>query len=195
MKDLEQIRLELKTLLPHKRYRHTLGVEETAVKLGEQNGLDTGKLRYAALLHDIGKSVDRSEQLRYSEEHNIPLSDDDRMAPGVIHAIISEFIAKKDFGVTDPTILESIRYHTTGFQGMSLFDKVIFAADYLDPGRGFRNERQLFNLTLRDFEQGVFEIIKDKINFVIKKGDALHPLSTAFYETQRLLLGRRGEFK
>jgi predicted HD superfamily hydrolase involved in NAD metabolism len=193
MKDLEQIRLDLKILLSHKRYRHSLGVEDVAVKLGERNGLDTEKLRFAALLHDIGKSVEIAEQARYADERKIPLTADDLLAHGVIHSHISVFMAERDFGVTDPVILQAIRYHTTGFAGMTLFDKALFAADYLDPSRGFRNERQLLNLALRDIEKGVLEIVKDKMIFVIRKGEALHPLSAEFYETQRILILNRDE--
>lgn len=188
MKDPEQIRKDLKVILSHKRFRHTLGVEETAVILGEKNGQDVEKLRIAALLHDIGKSVEKTDQLHYAQEHKIPLTDDDRAAPGVIHSRISVFMAERDYCISDPDILRAVRHHTTGFSGMTVFDKCIFAADYLDPGRGFRNERQLMNLTLNDFDKGVLEIIKDKMVYVIRKGETLHPQSIEFYNTQRLLL-------
>lgn len=184
MESLDKIREHLKTVQNNKRYIHSLGVEKVAAELGNTFGLNDMRIRTAALLHDIGKNMNYEEQIDFARVNGISLVPDDLLAKGVIHSILGSHIARRDFHIDDNEILDAIRYHTTGRAGMTLFQKVVFAADYLDPGRGFRNERDLDALVRKDFEAGLLEIIKDKIAFVVRKGEHLHPLSVEFYNSQ-----------
>jgi len=182
--DSKSIQHQLEKLLTHGRYQHTLGVVKTAIKIGIIIGLDTEKLRIAALLHDAGKSLRLYEQVKLASDRSIFLTEDDRKAHGVIHSIIGTYLAKTDFGINDKEILDSIRWHTSGRGSMTTFDKIIFAADYLDPYRKLKESRKLLHLTLNNFELGVFEILKRKIKWVIDQGDHLHPLALEFYNKQ-----------
>ena len=191
MDTIEKIRQHLKTIQDPKRFRHTLGTEELALLFAESFRLDADKTRTAALLHDVAKSMGHEEQIAYAAKNGIILSEHDLLAKGVIHAVVGSRIAEQEFGVTDPEILSAIRYHTTGRAGMTLFEKVIYAADYLDPSRGTRNERDLLALAKNDFEKGVFEIVRDKLSFYIRRGEHLHPLSVEFYCFQLDLLRKK----
>lgn len=183
----------LKKIQNPKRFQHSLGTEQTAVNLGNLFHLDSARIRTAALLHDIGKSMNLEEQIAFADKNRIHLAKEDLQAKGVIHAILGSFIAEQEFDIKDPEVLNAIRYHTTGHAGMTLFQKIIFASDYIDPSRGARNERNLEKLVMEDLEKGVLEIIKDKLTFVVRKGEYLHPLSVEFYNSQLELVRSRGD--
>ncbi|MGZ7246658.1 bis(5'-nucleosyl)-tetraphosphatase (symmetrical) YqeK, partial [Streptococcus pyogenes] len=43
----------------------------------------------------------------------------------------------EDFGLEDEEILQAIQRHTVGAREMSLLDKVLYVADYIEPNRDF----------------------------------------------------------
>ncbi len=183
MIELDKIRHEIQIMLSDERFLHTLGVEEICNLIGEKYLVDTNRLRAAALLHDIGKSLSVEDQLRIGRHYHISFSKDDIKARGIIHAKIGSAIANKKFGIKDREILNAISNHATGKTGMTMFSKIIFAADFLDPNRGY-DYKPYLNLVLDDFEKGILEIAKQKIFFVINKKEYLHPAAIAFYNYQ-----------
>jgi predicted HD superfamily hydrolase involved in NAD metabolism len=189
--NIQEIRDYLKKTLPEKRYRHILGTEETAVRLGRHYQEDIQKLSLAALLHDCAKYMNKTEQLQFAKENRIHLSSDDLKAAGIIHAKIGAYLAKKQFQVRDRGILDAISFHSTGAPGMDRFQKILFASDYLEPTRGFSQNEVLKKMIIKDFEKAIFEIIKRKLLYVLEKGEYLHPLSLEFYNTQLDLLNNK----
>ncbi|MCI8566072.1 MAG: nicotinate (nicotinamide) nucleotide adenylyltransferase [Lachnospiraceae bacterium] len=131
----ENLTMAIKHRLSAGRFLHTLGVEETAQGLANKYGADAERARIAALLHDIAKPLDTKEILRICEEGGDPIREEERACEKVLHARAGAVIAEKEFGVTDPEILNAIRFHTTGRPEMSLLEKIIFIADYIEPGR------------------------------------------------------------
>jgi len=125
--------------LTGKRYEHTVAVAEEAARLGEL--FLPGRinnLRAAALLHDITKRADFQKQLQYCEEFGIIIRSDDMLSPTVFHAITGAALAQRDFAdITDGEIISGIRWHTTGRAGMTVFDSIIYLADYIEPTRTF----------------------------------------------------------
>ena len=135
---LDELRATVKTRLSEKRYDHTLGVEATAGRLGKIFLPDNiGELRAAALLHDISKEYSEAELvelLKISE--NISPSDLD--TPAAFHAFAAPEIIKRDFSeYATSEILSAVFNHTTGCENMSLFDKIIFISDYIEPTRTY----------------------------------------------------------
>jgi predicted HD superfamily hydrolase involved in NAD metabolism len=188
MMDIIEIRKNLKETLPDRRFRHILGAEETSAWLGGVFHEDADRLRTAALLHDCAKYMKKPELLEYAVKNGILLTEDDRKAAGIIHAKIGAYIAAKQYLIKDKEILDSIAFHSTGAPDMTRFQKIIFASDYLEPNRGFEENKSLRELIVRDFEKGVFEIIKRKLRYVLERGDYLHPLSLDFYNHQLMLI-------
>lgn len=125
--------------LTPKRYDHTVAVAEEAARLGELYMPEKiNNLRASALLHDITKRADFQKQLQYCEEFGIIIGSDDMLSPKVFHAITAAAVAERDFAdLTDDEILSGIRWHTTGREGMTVFDAIIYLADYIEPTRTF----------------------------------------------------------
>lgn len=131
-----KIRERIKSELSAERARHIFAVEEEAQALCKI--LDCTEfyedLSYAALLHDITKEKSFQEQLKICEKYAIILSDEELLSPKTIHAITAAAVAKNEYGMKN-NICEAIRYHTTGRQNMTLFEKIIFIADYIEKTR------------------------------------------------------------
>ncbi len=189
--NINEIRSRLKSMLTKKRYLHTLGTEETALRLGKIYYHDYDRLSIAALLHDVGKSLNYEKQLEYIESRRILLSPDDIKAKGTIHAKVGRVIAEAEFGIKDPEILDAIAYHPTGNGNMTMLQKIVFASDYLDPNRGYKENKNIFELIENDFEKGILQILKLKIIYILQKNEHLHPLSIEFYNKQLELSFRK----
>ncbi len=136
---LFHLRERIRPYLKQKRYEHTLAVEREAERLGQMFLPEkTEKLRAAALLHDITKRDDIEKQLQYCREFGIIYRNADLNSPKTFHAKTAAGVAARDFSdVTDPEIISGIRWHTTGRDGMTVFEAIIYLADYIEETRTF----------------------------------------------------------
>ena len=127
--------------MKEKRYAHTLGAEQEAVKIAGIFGCCGDfikKIKTAAILHDITKEFDMPKQLEICKEYKIKLSPDDKKAVKAVHAKTGAYIAKFEFGADD-TVFHGIYNHTIGdpSRELSLFDKIIYLADWTEPHRDY----------------------------------------------------------
>ena len=116
---------DLRSVLPEKRFRHSLGVSEEAVRLAEKYGADKDKARLAGLLHDCAKGV-TIPQLKWIGMTMEDFSPEpaDGFSYRVLHGPLGAVVAERRYGVTDPEVLSAISKHTTGGKSMSLLDLV-----------------------------------------------------------------------
>ncbi|WP_338451547.1 bis(5'-nucleosyl)-tetraphosphatase (symmetrical) YqeK [Niallia oryzisoli] len=168
-----------KQLTPH-RYQHTLGVMETAVLLAKKYGVDEKKAELAAIFHDYAKFRDKEEMKSIIVEQ--------KMDPELLeyngelwHAPVGAYLAEKEAGVTDPEILDAIRYHTSGRPKMTKLEKVIYLADYIEPGRHFPGVEDVREIANQDLNQALIEAIKNTIVFLMKKNQRIFPLTFLTY--------------
>jgi len=147
---LSALREKIRPYLTEKRYVHTLAVEKAAAELGKVYLSDqTEKLRVSALLHDITKKADLEKQLQYCTEFAIMVSETDLYAPKIFHAKTAAALAGRDFAPwVDADVLSGIRWHTTGRDGMTVFEAIVYLADYIEDTRTFPD-----CVTLREYFQ------------------------------------------
>ena len=140
-KDLEFLRTELSKFISGKRLTHSLAVEKEAENLGKLFKLPkntVNQLRACAILHDITKEKSTAEQIALCEEFGYKVSIEDVNSPKVFHSVTGAFLAKKLYGsYVCKTVYNGIKYHTTGREKMTLFEKLIYLADYIEPTRTF----------------------------------------------------------
>jgi len=136
---LDALRAQVQTRLTPRRFAHTLGVEACVARLGERLGLpNVGELRAAALLHDITKEYSEEEHTALLCAHGTVLDGQTRRMTALLHSMTAPLVIRRDFAAfaTD-AILSAVRCHTTGKVGMTLFDKILFIADYIEDGRTY----------------------------------------------------------
>ena len=132
---MDEIRKSLKKELDKSRYEHTMGVMYTAAALAMAHGVDQKKAMLAGLLHDCAKCIPNEEKMELCKKYHIELTQAEIDNPALIHAKLGAFLARKKYHVTDEELLHAILVHTTGEPGMNLLDKIIYIADYIEPGR------------------------------------------------------------
>lgn len=140
---LDGIRSILPNHISGKRLLHTVSVEAEAEAIGKLFDLSEAeiyKLRCAALLHDLTKEKKLDGQIELCERFGIPYTDEDVKSPKVFHAFTGAFLARELFpDLVDETVFNGIKYHTTGREDMTLFEKIIYLADYIEPQRTFED--------------------------------------------------------
>ena len=137
---LSVLRAELSKEMSAKRYRHTLEVENMVVRLGALYAPDQLLvLRAAALLHDITKEYSPDRHLMIFAQKGMTLTREDLLAPKTFHARTAVEVAAERYPDLCEEVLSCIRWHTTGRRGMTLLEKLVYLADYIDLSRSFEN--------------------------------------------------------
>ena len=130
---------ELEVLLSERlkpaRFRHTMGVAETAERLARKYGADPMRARLAGMLHDCAKSMDYDQMVALVKGNVPDLDGEELSTEPVLHAPAGMLLARDEYGVRDPEILSAIRRHTLGDKNMTLLDAVIFVSDFIEPSR------------------------------------------------------------
>ncbi len=167
---------KLKGTLKESRFRHTIGVAETAVSLAKHYGADTDKAYLAGLLHDSAKNFTDDELFALCDKYKIRLSENDRKAPAIIHSYVGAALAKEEYGVKDSEILDAIYSHSTGCEDMSLLSKIIFVADMTEPLRkDFPGLSEIRRLMYEDIDKALVASMDANISYTKMKGSFLHP--------------------
>lgn len=172
--NLEEMRKKLSQELSYVRYQHVLNVEETAIKLAEHYGAPVKKARTAALLHDCAKPLSRKHLLRILEGFDIVVDDTEKSLTPVLHAPVGAIMAEEEYGVDDPDILRAIRYHTIGTPDMRLLDKIIYLADYIEPGRVCSGIDQVRKLAFANIDKAIIKASSNSLVYEIGRDNLIH---------------------
>lgn len=95
--------------------------------------------------------------------------------PELWHAPVGAYLVQREAGVQDEDILDAIRYHTSGRPGMTLLEKVIYVADYIEPNRAFPGVDEVRKLAETDLNQALIQSIKNTMVFLMKKNQPVFP--------------------
>lgn len=180
---LAEIKKQLHKKLKKERYQHTLGVMYTASSLAMCYGCDIEKALTAGLLHDCGKYCPPKDQIRLCGKYGIRLTESELEMPALIHAKLGAYLAEHDYGITDREILDAITYHTTGRPGMTLLDKIIYIADYIEPNRKLiPGLQEIRSIVFQDIDQAVCLSAAGTIRYLKDGGKAVDPMTVNTYE-------------
>ena len=141
MNDLYLLEQQMENRLDSYRMAHTRSVRDECLRLAALFGLsarDTALLAEAALLHDSTKALQIAEQATMAQILGIELTRDDLDSPATLHAITGAAMARVDFEAP-VAVTAAIACHTTGKENMTLLDKLLFLADYIEPTRKFED--------------------------------------------------------
>ena len=160
--DLWKLDKKLQKEVDEDRYHHTLGVMFTAASMAMVWGEDLEKARVAGLLHDCAKSIGNKKKITLCEIYKFELTEVERYYPFLMHAKVGAFLAKDKYKVEDPEILSAITWHTTGKEDMTLLEKIISFADYIEPARNKAPHlTRLRKLAFTDIDECMYEILKE----------------------------------
>ena len=152
--DLAWLREKAHAMLKPKRVFHVLGCEETAVQLARRWGADESDAAEAAILHDVTKKLSFSEHLELCKKYAIVNDNLENSNEKLLHAKTGAALCRELFGVTD-AVYDAIRWHTTGRAGMTLLEKIVYMADYMEPNRDFPGVEALRKLAFEDLDEAM----------------------------------------
>ncbi len=173
---LEDLRCVALSMLDPRRIPHVLGTEETAAALALRWGADEESARRAALLHDCTKKFEKELQLALCRQYGIEPDAAERREGKLLHAITGAAVAYADFGVSGE-VRDAIRWHTTGKADMTLLEKIIYLADYIEPTRDFCDLTELRRLAFEDLDGALLLGFTMAVEDLAKKGMPVHPNS------------------
>jgi predicted HD superfamily hydrolase involved in NAD metabolism len=164
----------VKKQLTEHRYVHTIGVMETSIKLADHYGADNKKAELAAIFHDYAKFRPKDEMKQIIIEQNMPsllLEYNSELW----HAPVGAYLVEKEAGIQDIEVLDAIRYHTSGRIDMTLLDKIIYLADYIEPGRHFPGVDEVRAMAEENLDHALLQAMKNTIQFLMKKNQPVFP--------------------
>ncbi len=186
MYSLEELKDFMYNTLPEKRFLHVLSVAEDAEEMAQIFSLNKAPLLRAALLHDCTKPLSYEEHLALCEKHNFPLSENDLSSPEILHAVTGALVAKNFYGESDE-VFSMIYSHSTGKENMTIGEKIIFLADFMEKTRthsACQTVRRSFfkNIEKADTPSGkcyvldvtVFQVLSYTLDFLKEKNVYIH---------------------
>ena len=168
----------LKAHLSAKRFAHSMNVAAECRKLAEKYGEDPEKAYFAGLLHDICKELPDDEQKALVLESGYTVCREEMETRSLWHGIAGAYYIKKEFGVEDIDILNSIRFHTVGRAGMSRLEEIVYIGDLVSAERDYKDVDKMRKLAYTDLNAAMLEAFAFSMKSVIKKGGVI-PICTA----------------
>ncbi|MDE7415226.1 MAG: bis(5'-nucleosyl)-tetraphosphatase (symmetrical) YqeK [Lachnospiraceae bacterium] len=198
---MKKIKKYLKKHLTKDRYHHTLGVAYTAIAMAMRYNPDPSnsdfikRAEIAGLLHDCAKCMDNDKKLHICEKNNIAHSSFEASHPYLLHGKVGAYIAKKKFDIRDEEILQAITWHTTGRPNMSLLEKIIFIADYIEPSRNPIPELdEIRQLAFIDIDRAMEKILCNTLKFLEEKGNPMDKMTQTTYDSYVRPIYKGGNF-
>ena len=173
---MEQLEPIVLRLLNPNRVAHVLGCRDTAVELAKRWGADENDAARAGLLHDITKALDGPLQLTLCREYGTILDEFGYKYPKTLHALTGSLVAERIFGESE-AVVSAICHHTTGKAGMTLLEKIIYVADYMEPCRNFPGVEKLRELAFSDIDAALKLGLEMTLQHLKNLGDEVSPAS------------------
>ena len=181
---MEELEKEVIALMNPNRVAHVLGCRDTAVELARVYGENEVDAARAGLLHDITKAIDGPLQLTLCDEYGIVLDTFSRSFPKTLHALTGSLVAERIFGENE-NVVSAICHHTTGRANMTLLEKIIYIADYVEPNRDFPGVEEMRAMAYTDLDKAVLMGLESAVAHVRRQGQGLAPATLEALEFLR----------
>ncbi len=179
----QKLRKELEKELKPDRFDHTLGVAYTAASMAMIHGANVEKALIAGFLHDCAKCMSHEEQIKICEKNKIDITDVERRNHSLLHAKVGMYLARTKYDVYDTEILGAIRWHTTGREDMTLLEKIVYIADFIEPNRKpLENMEQIRKEAFDDIDRCLSHILHDSVIYLRTIGKECDEATMNAYE-------------
>lgn len=190
--DISRLDNEMKKELKPSRYVHTLGVAATAYDLAIRWNYPAVTAQVAGILHDCAKCISDEKRINVCEKNHIPITDIERKYPHLLHGKVGAYYCKSKYDVYDEQVAHAIAVHTTGCPNMNLLDKIIFVADYIEPGRDKQPRLDVIRYTaFNDLDLCVYLILEDSVNYLNSNPDMVDPTTIETFEYYKKYMKER----
>ncbi len=185
----DECRKMLKDSISNRRYLHSIGVSNTSACLAMKYGCDLYSALIAGLLHDCAKGLKENDLIKKCEEAGIKITDVEYANPELLHAKAGSVVAKEKYGISDNGILGAIRCHTTGRPEMTLLEKIVFVADYIEPNRtNLPMLEDVRKLAFDDIDRSVCLLCRLTLDHLKDNAKSIDPQTMKTYEYYKELI-------
>lgn len=176
----DEIVTKEKSNMDEKRFKHCIGVSETSRKLARLNNYDEDKAALAGFVHDYAKQVAPERFIEVIKEKHF---DPDLLNynRAIWHGIVGAYFIEKELKISDPEILTAIKRHTTADVEMTTLDKIVFVADFMEPGRNFPGVEEARKVAFDNLDNGVGFELAHTLDFLITNRKKIYPKTFAAY--------------
>jgi predicted HD superfamily hydrolase involved in NAD metabolism len=164
----------VKVQLTEHRYTHTIGVMETAIMLSKKYNVSEEKAEIAAIFHDYAKFRPKEEMKQIIIQKGMPFDLLDYDSE-LWHAPVGAYLVETEVGIKDLDILNAIKYHTSGRADMTTLDKIVYLADYIEPGRKFPGVEEVREIANNDLNLALIQSVKNTIQFLLSRNQSVYP--------------------
>ena len=171
---MEELEADVVSLLKPNRVAHVLGCRDCAIELARLYGENETDAARAGLLHDITKAIDGPLQLTLCAEYGIVLDTFSRAFPKTLHALTGSLVAQRVYGENE-NVVRAICHHTTGRANMTLLEKIIYIADYVERNRDFPGVEEMRAMAYTDLDKAVLMGLESAVAHVKRQGQGLAP--------------------
>lgn len=186
---IKDLKKDLKKEMDDSRFEHTLGVMYTCGALAMRYGYDLDRAMLAGLMHDCAKCMPNAKKLKMAEKNHLEISSLERKNPFMLHAKLGALLAKKKYDIDDEEILDAIRWHTTGRPDMTLLDKIVYVADYIEPKRDKApNLSEVRRMAFIDLDKALLRILEDTLGYL---GDSTEDVDDMTRQTYDFYVQKR----
>lgn len=180
---IKDLKKDLKKEMDDSRFEHTLGVMYTCASLAMRYEYDLERAMLAGLMHDCAKCIPNAKKLKMAEKNNLEITDLERKNPFMLHAKLGALLAKKKYDIDDEEILDAIRWHTTGRPNMTLLDKIVYVADYIEPKRDKAPNLPLIRrMAFENLDEALLKILEDTLGYLGDSPEDVDSMTRQTYE-------------
>ncbi len=180
---MKRLTSEIQKELDDKRFRHTISVAHTAAALAMCHDLDPQKAYLAGLLHDCAKCIPNSDKMALCAKYSLGITATEKENPDLLHAKLGSYLARSKYGIEDEEILSAILFHTTGKPGMSVFEQIIYIADYIEIHRKpLPNLEKARQLAFHDLDACMLLILESTLDYLHKKEATIDEITQETYD-------------
>ena len=175
---LQRLQIRLKSL-PDGLQAHIYRVRDVAQELAARHGLDPDRAGLGALAHDVCRAIPGEDLLKMSADLGVPVTDLDRDFPILLHGPVGAELLRKEDDLTDHSIFEAVRWHSTAHASLDDLGKLVFLADKLDPQKAaiYSYQAKLHDMALESLDLALLEFLSREMAARIEKGGTVHPAS------------------
>lgn len=186
------LRKSLKKELTKSRYEHILGVEYTSAALAMRYGVNLYQAELAGLMHDCAKCLSSEDMVKQCEKYGLPISKTEYKRPYLLHGKLGAYYCKHLYDIDDKEVLSAITYHTTGKPAMTMLEKIVYVADYIEPRRDKApNLEVIRKMAFIDLDEAVYLITRDTLSYLDDEAsassDSIDGLTRETYEYYKLI--------
>ncbi|MBP2098273.1 bis(5'-nucleosyl)-tetraphosphatase (symmetrical) YqeK [Enterococcus rivorum] len=176
----EELIQRVQMQMSERRFQHVLGVEKMAVALAAKYGASEAKASIAALTHDYAKERpdDEFQMIIQRDGYDLDLLN---YGNAIWHGLVGASIVQRELKINDEEILQAIRLHTTGAAEMTLLDKIIYVADYIEPGRHFPGVKEARDIALINLDEAVAYETKQTLLHLVEQEQKIYPKTIETY--------------